>query len=91
MGLSLWRVLEVNTMDTLEVQVARLQERVGTLQTDVTDIRSDQKAQNGKLDQLLDAHQQRKGAQRFAKTLVNIGSGSGVVALIAWVVEHLRP
>jgi len=78
-------------MDTLEVQVARLQERFKGLQTDVTDIRCDQKLQNAKLDQLLEAHQQRKGAQKFAKALVNIGSGSGVVALIAWVVEHIHP
>lgn len=78
-------------MDTIEVQVARLQERVGSLQTDVTDIRSDQKTQNGKLDKLLEAHQERKGAQRFAKALMGIGSGSGVVALVAWLVEHIRP
>lgn len=78
-------------MDSLEVQVARLQERTAALQTDVTDIRADQKTQNGKLDKLLEAHQERKGAQRFAKALMGVGSGSGVVALLAWVVEHLRP
>lgn len=78
-------------MDSVEVRVARLEERISNLQTDVSDIKADMKSQNVKLDELLAIDNQRKGARKFAQALRNVGSGSGAVALLAWVVEHFKP
>lgn len=78
-------------MEPLDSRVARLEEKLGALQTDVTEIKADTKDQNGKLDQLVAVHNQRKGAAKFAKGLMAAGSGSGVIALIAWITEHFKP
>jgi tetrahydromethanopterin S-methyltransferase subunit B len=78
-------------MEPLDTRVARLEERLGAMQTDVTEIKTDTKAQTTLLNQLVAVDNQRKGAARFAKGLMGIGSGSGVVALIAWIAEHFRP
>lgn len=77
--------------ETVEIKVARLEAQVGALRADVTEIKADTKDQNGKLDQLVAVHNQRKGAQAFAKAMMGIGSGSGFLAAVAWLVEHLKP
>jgi hypothetical protein len=77
-------------METLEVKVARLEAQVAAVKENVVDIRSDQKSQNSKLSQLLEIHQQRKGAQAVLKIIVGLGGSSGVVALIAQLWEHIK-
>lgn len=78
-------------MEPLDTRVARLEERLGALQTDVTEIKADTKSQTSLLNQLVATDNQRKGARKFAKALMAAGSGSGVVALLAWVAEHFKP
>lgn len=65
------------------VEVARLQEKVNSLQTDVSDIRTDQKTQNLKLDKLLEIHNQRKGARALLKAFAASG-------FLGWLWEHLH-
>lgn len=70
-------------METMDVKVARLQEKVNTLQDGVTDIRTDQKTQNAKLDRLLEFHNQRKGAQALLKAIAASG-------FLGWLWEHFH-
>lgn len=72
-------------MDTVDVQVARLQEQMKAVHADVADIRVDQKTQNGKLDLLLANHNRRQGAATLVKVLLAVGSSSGLMALLARV------
>lgn len=74
-------------MDTIDVEVARLQEKVSTLQTDVSDIRADQKAQNTKLDLLVADRYKRKGAQAVTKILLGVATSGG---LLGWAWEHFH-
>lgn len=78
-------------MDTIEVEVVRLQERFNTLDVRTTDIQKDQKEQSKKLDQLLAIHNQRKGAQAALKVFLTLGGSSGFVGLAATVWEHFHP
>lgn len=72
-------------MESIDLQVARLQERVGVLHVAVADIQTDQKAQNAKLDRLLGDHQQRKGATKAIRAVVTVlGSGG----FLGWIWEH---
>jgi hypothetical protein len=77
-------------METVEVRIARLEERTAAVQTDVTDIRADQKTQNAKLDQLLAGEHRRKGAQAVKKALGAVAGSSGIASLIAWAYEHFN-
>jgi hypothetical protein len=58
---------------------------VKALSADVADIKADQKAQNGKLDQLLAYHHQRKGARAVTKATVAVITSGGFVG---WLFEH---
>lgn len=78
-------------MESTDVRVARLEEQLKSVQSDVTDIRVDQKSQNHKLDKLLEVHHQRKGAQALVKALSAVGGGSGVAALIAHFWDKVFP
>lgn len=67
--------------------VGRLESDVATLKDDVADIKADQKAQNSKLDQLLEFHHERRGAIRFGKIMVTLLTSSGFAG---WLWEHLH-
>ena len=75
-------------MDTVEVEVVRLQERFNTLDARTTDIQKDMKEQNKKLDLLVAMHNQRKGAQAAMKLFMALGGSSGFAAGIAALWEH---
>jgi len=77
-------------VETVEVKVARLETQVAAVKENVVDIRTDQKAQNAKLSQLLEYHQQRKGAHAVLKVLVTLGGSSGFIALVAQILEHVK-
>jgi len=74
-------------MDSLEVKVARLDVQVASIQTDVTDIKADQKAQNTKLDTLVAAENQRKGARTLMRVLGGLISSGGFAG---WLWEHFH-
>lgn len=74
----------MNTEST-DVKVARLEERVGTLQTDVTAIRTTLAGQDRSLAKLVAMHEQRKGARAVTKVLLGIAASSGI---LGWAWEH---
>lgn len=78
-------------MDTVEVEVVRLQERFNSLDTKLGDVQNDQKAQNTKLDKLIALHHERKGAQAAFKFFMALGGSSGFAAGLAALWEHFRP
>lgn len=78
-------------MDTTEVEVAVLKERVAGVQTTVADIQKDMKDQNKKLDTLIAMHNQRKGAQAAFKLFMALGGSSGFAAGLAALWEHFHP
>lgn len=73
-------------MDT-GYKVGALESTVKALQQDVTEIKTDQKSQNAKLDKLLELHYQRKGAVRFGKVIVGFVTSSGFAG---WLWEHFH-
>lgn len=78
-------------MDTVEVEVVRLQEQFKALSATTNDIQKDQKDQSKKLDQLIALHNQRKGAQAAMKVFMTLGGSSGFIAGISVVWEHFHP
>ena len=77
-------------MDTLDVRVARLEEKMSFVSSTVSDIKDDQKAQNAKLDILVSRDLERKGAVKFGRAIAAIVGSSGFVAVLAWAWEHFR-
>ena len=69
------------------VALGEMKATVKTLTEDVADIKADQKAQNVKLDRLLELHHERRGAMRFGKGVVALITSSGFVG---WIWEHLH-
>lgn len=78
----------MTTTTSTERIVGRLEADVNTLKDDVADIKADQKAQNSKLDQLLEFHHERRGAIRFGKIIVTLVTSSGFAG---WLWEHFHP
>jgi hypothetical protein len=74
-------------METTDLKVVRLEERVGTLQSDVTAIKATLAGQDDKLDRLLAESQQRKGARSVSKFMLGLVSSGG---LLGWVWEHFH-
>ena len=69
------------------VALGKMDATVAALKEDVADIKADQKAQNGKLDKLLELHNQRKGAVRLGKVMVGFLTSSGFAG---WLWEHFH-
>jgi hypothetical protein len=69
------------------VALGEMKATVAALTADVTDIKTDQKAQNVKLDKLLELHHQRKGAVRLGKAVIALVTSSGFAG---WLWEHLH-
>lgn len=69
------------------VALGEMKATVAALTADVTDIKTDQKTQNAKLDRLLEYHHQRKGAQRVTKVLLGFVTSGG---FIGWLWEHFH-
>ncbi len=69
------------------VALGEMKATVKALTDDVADIKADQKAQNAKLDRLLEFHHQRKGAKAVTKVLVGLVTSGG---FIGWLVEHFH-
>lgn len=71
----------------LHLQVVRLEERVGNIQTAVSDIQLDQKNQNGKLDILIAAHNRSKGERAFGSIVFRTLVSGGV---IGWIWQYFH-
>lgn len=71
--------------DDSDVKVARLEVRVESLKSDMVDVKRTLAGQDDKLDRLLMADQQRKGARAVTKVLVTLLTSGG---LIGWAWEH---
>ena len=69
------------------IALGKMDATVEALKADVADIKTDQKAQNVKLDKLLEYHHQRKGARALTKVLVGLVTSGG---FIGWLVEHFH-
>jgi hypothetical protein len=69
------------------IALGKMEATVKALKDDVTDIKTDQKTQNAKLDKLIELHHERKGAIRFGKILVAFVTSSGFAG---WIWEHLH-
>lgn len=69
------------------IALGEMKATVAALTADVTDIKTDQKAQNVKLDRLLEYHHQRKGAMRFGKIIIGFVTSSGFAG---WLWEHFH-
>lgn len=74
-------------MESLEERVTRLETQSTNIQRDVAEIKSDTKEQNGKLDMLVAAENQRKGAKALGRIfLTTLGSGG----FLGWLYEHFH-
>lgn len=71
----------------LNIKVARLEVTVDAMKADVADIKADQKAQNVKLDMLVAAENQRKGAKAVTRILLGIVTSGG---FLGWIWEHFH-
>lgn len=71
-------------MDTGSYKVGALESTVKSLQEDVTEIKADQKAQNGKLDLLIAEMNTRKGGMTV---LISAATAAGAIAglVIEWL------
>jgi hypothetical protein len=74
-------------METNDLKVVRLEERVSTLQSDMTAIKATLAGQDDKLDRLLAESQQRKGARGVSKFMLGLVSSGG---LVGWLWEHFH-
>jgi hypothetical protein len=72
-------------MDT-EYKVGALEAHVKALQTDVAEIKADQKEQNKMLKALVSDMDQRKGVKKAIAGMVTTGSIFG--GLVGWFLEH---
>lgn len=67
-------------------RVAAMEVRVANIQTDVTEIKADQKSQIGMLSQLTARENRRQGALMVVgKIAAYVGSSGALGALIAWL------
>ncbi len=67
------------------IALGKMEATVKSLQSDVSDIKADQKDQNRKLDLLLAEAQRRRGARALTKVLIGLVTSGGFVG---WLVEH---
>jgi len=73
----------------LTFKVGALSAQVKGLQADVTEIKGDQKAQLGLLQQLVAKDAERRGARKTVRAIAGYVTGSGVLAgLLTWVFDH---
>jgi hypothetical protein len=73
----------------LTYKVGQLSASVAALQGDVSEIKTDQKAQLGMLQQLVAKDAEHRGARKTVRAIAGYATGSGALAaLLTWVLDH---
>jgi len=74
----------------LTYKVGQLSASVAALQGDVSEIKTDQKAQLGMLQQLVAKDAEHRGGRKAIKGLIGWVGGSGLVAtVLTYAIDHL--
>lgn len=74
---------------TVAYKLGALSADVAGLKSDVTDIKTDQKAQLALLQQIAARDAEHRGARKTVKAIAGYVTGSGVLAaLLTWMFDH---